>query len=215
MKYALVDGQRREAERGLSGKCPSCGGRMVAKCGAVKIRHWSHHGERDCDIWWENETPWHRAWKDQFPVEWQEVVHFSESGETHRADVKTDQGLVVEFQHSYLDPEERRARDAFYKKLVWVVNGARLKTGVTQFIKALNTGNIIMPQPRVVRIFPDECPLLQKWSETNAPVFFDFGEKSAIWYLVPKNSDGMSFVAISRVRTSSGFSAAGFREPKI
>jgi len=55
-----------------------------------------------CDNWWENETQWHRDWKNHFPVEWQEVVQIAEDGEKHIADVKTSEGWVVEFQHSYL-----------------------------------------------------------------------------------------------------------------
>jgi hypothetical protein len=50
----------------------------------------------------ENETEWHRAWKDQFPPEWQEIVHLAGDGERHIADVKTGDGWVIEFQHSYI-----------------------------------------------------------------------------------------------------------------
>src|SRR5687767_9065923 len=125
MKFALVDERRLEAHPELSGKCPSCDAQMVPKCGEVKIWHWAHHGRRTCDHWWENETEWHRTWKGYFPVDWQEVIHQSESGEKHIADVKTDQGWAIEFQHSYLKPDERRSRDGFYQKLCWVVDGTR------------------------------------------------------------------------------------------
>jgi len=54
---------------------------MVAKCGEVRIWHWAPHRSRLCDPWWENETEWHRNWKEQFPVNWQEVVHQAVSGE--------------------------------------------------------------------------------------------------------------------------------------
>ncbi len=47
----------------------------------------------------------------------------------------------------------------------------------------------------MVRVFPEECPPLRKWAETHAPVFFGLGETSALWYLIPKSSDGMSYVA--------------------
>jgi competence protein CoiA len=106
-EYALVNGQRQEAQPNLSGECPNCTGPMVAKCGEVRAKHWAHVGKRICDPWWENETEWHRAWKGQFPADWQEIVHPGENGEKHIADVKTDQGWVLEFQHSHLDP--RRA----------------------------------------------------------------------------------------------------------
>jgi len=46
--------------------------------------------------------------KDQFPADWQEHVQHAETGERHIADVKTSRGWVIEFQHSYLKPEERR-----------------------------------------------------------------------------------------------------------
>lgn len=102
MKYALVNDERQEAQTGLSGKCTCCGHPTVAKCGEVKIWHWAHRGKRMCDAWWENETKWHRAWKEQFPKEWQEVVHLAEDGEKHIADVKIEQEYVIEFQHSLI-----------------------------------------------------------------------------------------------------------------
>ena len=75
MKFALVDGQRLEAQPHLSGVCRTCGRPVVAKCGEIRIWHWAHQGERLCDPWGENETEWHRAWKGRFPESWQEVVH--------------------------------------------------------------------------------------------------------------------------------------------
>lgn len=53
--------------------------------------HWAHKGRLPCDPWWEPETEWHRMWKDYFPSQNQEVVHFdAATGEKHVADVKTD-----------------------------------------------------------------------------------------------------------------------------
>ena len=131
MKFARVNGQRQKAQPKLSGECPACGHPMNAKCGKERKRiwHWAHKSSRHCDHWWENETDWHRAWKDQFPEHWQEVVQEAENGEKHIADVKTNQGWVIEFQHSYIKPEERRSRDDFYQKLVWVVDGTRRDWG--------------------------------------------------------------------------------------
>jgi competence CoiA-like predicted nuclease len=105
MKFAKVNGQRQEAQPRLSGNCPGCDGPMVARCGTKRVWHWAHLGERTCDVWWENETEWHRAWKNQFPVGWQEIVHRAENGEKHIADVKTSQGWVLEFQHSPIKSE--------------------------------------------------------------------------------------------------------------
>ena len=91
MKYALVDNQKKEAEKGLKGLCPICQQPVIAKCGKFKINHWAHKSLEHCDNWWENETEWHRQWKNTFPVEWQEIVAIDEkTGEKHIADIKTN-----------------------------------------------------------------------------------------------------------------------------
>ena len=77
--------------------------------------------------WWENETQWHRDWKNQFPVECREVSKIAPDGEIHRADVITSTSIVIEFQHSAIKDEERLAREQFYSKLVWVVDGRGFK----------------------------------------------------------------------------------------
>lgn len=195
MKYALVSDQRLEAQPGLAGKCPSCEAQMVSKCGEVKIWHWSHLGKRNCDPWWENETEWHRAWKGLFPVEWQEVIHRAEDGEKHIADVKTDLGWVIEFQHSHIKPEERRSRDAFYQKIVWVVDGDRKIRAKKQFMTALNEMNPLGSQPPVRQIFLDLCVPLREWAGSHVPVFFDFKEEPLLWCLLPNHAGMWVYVA--------------------
>jgi competence protein CoiA len=115
MRFALVNKQRHEAQPKLLGICPVCGHPMVSKCGKVKVWHWAHKASGACDPWWENETEWHRAWKSLFPDHWQEVIQHSADGEKHIADVRTERGWVIEFQHSRIKPEERRSRNAFYR----------------------------------------------------------------------------------------------------
>src|SRR5687768_14884017 len=117
MKFADFAGQRCEARPGLSAKCPSCEAALIAKCGDHRVWHWAHRGVRVCDPWWESETEWHRAWKNEFPTEWQEVVHIAANGEKHVADVKTNNGTVIEFQHSFLSTKERLSREMFYRKM--------------------------------------------------------------------------------------------------
>jgi hypothetical protein len=195
MKFALCNGQRQEAQPNLSGQCPACDQAMIAKCGDVKDWHWAHKGRRICDPWWENETEWHRAWKGQFPKEWQEIVHQADNGEKHIADVKTDQGWVIEFQHSPIESEERRSRDTFYSKLVWVVDGARRKRDRTQFQNALITGTPTVPGSRVQKIFSDECVLLREWADCRAPVFFDFGGEN-LGCLLSTSPNGSMYVTV-------------------
>lgn len=123
MQYALVAGVRREASVGIGGTCPACGSATVARCGTRKIHHWAHRALKDCDQWWENETDWHRAWKNHYPAECREVVHFAPDGEIHRSDIKTPGGIYIEVQHSHLPEPERLAREAFYGNLIWVLDG--------------------------------------------------------------------------------------------
>jgi hypothetical protein len=194
MKFALVQGQRQEAQPGLAGNCPACGHPLVAKCGEVKFWHWAHKSGRLCDPWWENETEWHRAWKDQFPLDWQEVVHHAEDGEKHIADIKTDRDWFIEIQHSYIEPEERRSRDAFYKKLVWVVDATRRKTDVAQFRKALEASTSVGNSPHLRRVHSEDCALLREWASSSVPIFFDFGPGPSIWWHLSARTDGSAYV---------------------
>ncbi|MBD8875089.1 competence protein CoiA [Roseibium polysiphoniae] len=123
MQYAIVDDGRREAFRGGRGTCPTCGASMHAKCGPRVIHHWAHQGRRNCDPWWENETQWHREWKNLFPEPCREVSHTAPNGEIHRADIKTPTGIYIEVQHSRMTDAERISREAFYQNLVWVIDG--------------------------------------------------------------------------------------------
>lgn len=100
---------------------------MIAKCGPRVLHHWAHHGRRNCDPWWENETDWHRQWKNLYPLECREISHVAPDGEIHRADIKTPSGIVVEIQHSAMTDEERTSREAFYGNLVWLIDGYGFK----------------------------------------------------------------------------------------
>lgn len=201
MKFALVDGKRQEAQPKLSGKCKACGHPMIAKCGEERLRvwHWAHKSRRHCDHWWENETEWHRAWKGQFPVDWQEIVHKDKNGEKHIADVKTEHGWVFEFQHSYIKPKERRVRDAFYQNLVWVVDGSRRKRDIPQFEKAVSEGEIVNAKPKIWSVITDKCALLREWAGCHASAFFDFDginkpKSGTLWWLLPWSTNGKSYI---------------------
>lgn len=174
MKFALINGQKVEASKGAKGNCIVCDSEVIAKCGEVKINHWAHKGVRNCDSWWEPETEWHRSWKNNFPLQWQEIILPDPlTGEKHIADVRTGAGLVIEFQHSAINPNERIAREKFYKNMIWVVDGTRLKRDYPRFLKGKadfrNTNN-----PRIfLAFFLEECfPLA--WIGSTAPVIFDF-----------------------------------------
>jgi competence protein CoiA len=194
MKFAVVEGERREAEPGLWAECPSCGKAMTAKCGEHRVRHWAHRGTRTCDPWWESETDWHRAWKSQFPRECQEIIHQSEAGEKHIADVKTEYGVVLEFQHSQLRRDEWEAREKFYRKMVWVVDGVRLKRDRAQFFASVDAAIVINREPLIISVRWKEGALLRDWGASRVPVYFDIGDDT-LWRLNPCIANGMTYLS--------------------
>ncbi len=193
MKFAKVAGFKTEAEKGLSGICQGCEKEMIPICGLKRAWHWRHKLDCECDPWWENETEWHRNWKDNFPVEYQEIRQRAENGEWHIADVKTKQGNVIEFQHSSLNPEERSKRNEFYgANLIWVVDGLKRKTDLPRFFNAWNSSKQISKELPLIQLplfITDECKLLDEWSNCKGPVFFDFGT-DVLLCLMPKSSKG-------------------------
>lgn len=208
MRFALVNNARVLAEPKLQGLCAGCAQPVVAKCGKQRIWHWAHLTKKTCDRWWEPETEWHREWKNKFHPDWQEYIQHDQSGEKHIADVRTRHGLVIEFQHSHLDPEERTTRERFYGKMVWVVDGMLLKRDYVRFLK----GKVQLKSTLVKRYFltpnPGEC-FARAWVESPAPVVFDFreatpavlpvAESDSLWCLLPGRTNGNAVVVeISR-----------------
>lgn len=183
MKYAIVDGERSEATPKLKGTCSFCGAEMIARCGRHKIWHWAHKSRADCDPWWESESEWHRAWKNHFPEEWQEVIHFDNTtGEKHIADVKNPFGLVIEFQHSNIKPEEKQSREKFYKEMIWVVNGNR--SDLTEAYFNMGLRGPIQNNPLAYQInWMGRGKFLENWGESEVKVYLDFG-KDHVWRLV-------------------------------
>ena len=140
MKFSLVNGIKTLPHPELRGHCPHCGAETISKCGRIKMWHWAHKTKEVCDPWWENETEWHRKWKNEFPNDWQEISHIDpDSGEKHIADVKADNGLVLEFQNSPMPIEEMKARESYYKNMIWIVNGARGDLDPSYFRLGLST----------------------------------------------------------------------------
>ena len=211
LKFALLNSRKIEAKPGLKGQCPSCGSELIPRCGKVKIHHWAHKSVKMCDNWWENETQWHRDWKNHFPVEWQEVVQIAEDGEKHIADVKTSEGWVIEFQHSYLKDKERESRDRFYgSKLVWVVDGDRTKTSFKQFKRALEASKILdLVKASAYRVNANDYRILKDWVRTSSLVLFDFKHYTEdLWllfdeFLVPINRS--FFIELIKETKLNGF----------
>jgi len=174
MRFALIENTLVEAAPGSHGICPGCSKAVIAKCGKQRIHHWAHRNDKMCDNWWEPETEWHRSWKDNFPKEWQEIfLPDEQSGEKHIADLLTDYGLVIEFQHSPIKPDERASRENFYQNMIWVADGMRLQRDFNRFFKKKKK----IRETDLLGIFRVEYPedyFPVSWLGSAMPVIFDF-----------------------------------------
>jgi hypothetical protein len=173
MRFAIHNNQRIEASPSASGTCPGCGADLVARCGTKNVHHWAHRGRRHCDHWWENETDWHRAWKKEFSPDWQEIPARDAEGELHIADVKTPDGLTIEFQHSAIKPDEVIKRTKFYDQVIWIVDATRRPTDAKQYAQMLRFDGIDIHTVHV-----EETRLLKEWGSLGRIVGFDYGGDS-------------------------------------
>ena len=225
MHFALIDNEKVEAQPGLKGLCPGCLQPVIPKCGTKKVHHWAHSSNVMCDSWWEPETEWHRSWKNNYPVDYQEIFMLDEqTGEKHIADVRTGHGFVIEFQHSHIDPQERSSREKFYKNMVWVVDGARFKRDYPRFLKGKEE-NFISSKTKgfFFTHFPDWC-FPSNWIDSKVPVVFDFGIdisssepqdtiREFLWCLLPKRFRGVPSVVGAITRRD--FITKTLTEPKF
>ena len=211
MQYALVNGEKREASRGLIGFCQGCDAPMIPKCGPIKAPHWAHKSEARCDPWWEKETKWHRDWKELFPADWREVRQHDANGECHIADIRTEHGLVIECQHSSIGAPEIAARETFYQSvgtMVWVVDGAGYKTGTSK-LSISSKSWMTTPLPWLFTSSRPSDSFPKTWLNCSVPVFFDFASENTageqiermatIFCLLPGRAAGLAVIArISR-----------------
>jgi len=130
MFYAWVDGEKRAPiAKGERTACRDCGGLLTSVMPVQNMPHWRHKAG-DCDSWSEPEGSWHLAWKELFDISCREIaLRDPFSGELHRADVLvgagTPQATVLELQHSPISEDERKAREAFYRRahrMFWLVH---------------------------------------------------------------------------------------------
>lgn len=131
MRYGIDEnGNKIEVTKsGQQAKCTDCESILIGRYGEFRVPHWSHKQKFDCDSWSEPITAWHLSWQNYFPLENREVQLIDKlTGIKHRADIKLNNGLVIEVQHSSIKPEEIRAREQFYgiNNMLWIIDGSNL-----------------------------------------------------------------------------------------
>jgi competence CoiA-like predicted nuclease len=119
MIFAIINNERKKAEKGLTGVCPLCKLEVMPICGGINIHHWRHKIENNCD--YSNESEWHLKLKNIFDENEQEQ-YFERMNQIQIADVYTYNGLAIEFQNSTISFDEVEKRSNFYKKILWVLN---------------------------------------------------------------------------------------------
>lgn len=163
MIWAIKNNERIKSLPKTKANCPLCFKEVISKCGVIKIWHWSHKSNFECDSFGESETEWHYNWKNHFPKECQEVTI-----KNHRADIKTKQGIVIELQNSPISLKDIAKREEFYgDNLIWILNGQTIAKNVfvTRYDKNL--------QCKVLKWywFP------KSWKDSTATIYIDFSKR--------------------------------------
>jgi len=159
MIWAIKDGARVRANPKDKALCPLCNEEVIAKCGSIKIWHWSHKSLKDCDDWYEPESKWHIEWKNEFPIEQQEVM-VGKKDKYHIADIKNSK-TVVELQNSSISTKDISQREKFYENMIWILNGN--KFGENFILK--DKGNYLTFYWKYSR----KC-----WWSSKKPIYIDF-----------------------------------------
>lgn len=163
MLFAELDtGEKIRARANVEGYCPQCRGLMVAKLGEIMVHHWAHVSNKNCDTWSDGETRWHLAWKSRFPLHTVEQ-RVTRGDVWHVADVLLPDGIAIEFQHSSISPVDIAAREAFYQRVIWVLD---VKDAADRFDFKSDGEQIKFKwdQPR------------RSFELSNCPVVLDFGD---------------------------------------
>ena len=117
MQFALNEkNERINIKDAISGEkycCPCCKSLLIQKKGTLMIWHYAHKSLDNCISYYDNKGEWHRQMQDLFPEKNREI--FECFGKyRHIYDVLTDNGTIIEFQHSPLSVDDFRKRTKDY-----------------------------------------------------------------------------------------------------
>ncbi|MBB3697737.1 hypothetical protein KMW28_06070 [Flammeovirga yaeyamensis] len=185
MFYALVDNKKVEAFPKGKGICPSCNSEVIAKCGEIKVWHWAHTKEGNCDSWSEPETMWHKNWKLTFGIETNEVK-ISKGDKWHIADIKSINNVIIELQNSPIQREIIREREEFYgERMLWIINGEKFKDNFHISDYDVDLYSWALPNNKIsnkegIKFFTWFYPKTS-WKDSKRNVFIDFNDGYLFW----------------------------------
>jgi hypothetical protein len=94
----------------------------------------------------------------------------------HIADIKTPNGLVIEFQHSAIKPDEVEKRTNFYGQVIWIIDGTRRPTDLIQYERMFSENRAErFDGVDIYTVYCEESRLLKEWGSLGRIVGFDFG----------------------------------------
>jgi len=166
MNLAIRKGEKVKAQPGLNGWCPLCEEKLIPRCGEIKRWHWAHEKGNEGDDWYEPEAEWHINWKENFDKNNQEVIITDgelPNPKKHFADIKTNEGLVIELQNSNISKEKIQERENFYGKMVWIINGKTIGK------------NLILKNKKKYLSFRWKQPP-KSWWASKKPIYVDFSD---------------------------------------
>jgi hypothetical protein len=83
---------------------------------------------------------------------------------------------VIEFQHSAIKPDEVKRRTSFYGQVIWIIDGTRRPSDMTQYERMLSEN---YPERfdgvDIYTVYCEETRLLKEWGSLGKIVGFDFG----------------------------------------
>jgi len=133
-------------------------------------------------------------------------VFDEELTDCHIADVKTKAGLVIEFQRSTIHPDEVDARQSFYQRMIWVIDGSRNEFDRINFS---NMRSGVDEDGLAHFHWFGRSKLFDRW-HTTKPVFIDFGEKFGFWRILrfdPVSRKGLA--VLTNIETFVKLASAG------
>lgn len=160
---------------------------LVAGERAIRIPHFRHKTDTGCKCGM-GETAWHLEWKSHFDRVEVDMGIDPENGEMNRADALTDDGVVLEFQHSPISLQEQESRERFYTSkggMLWIVDANK-----TRYLKRLerielfSSMDIPTGEPLKHVPFPDEA-FNELWTNRPVGVIFDYGPEKDLFFLLP------------------------------
>ena len=131
--------------------------KLVPKTGLIKINHFAYPPSYNRNDRWKKEMSlFHKTWQDLFDKEYREFIFKDRNKIIHRADVFTEDNIVLEIQNSTISLREIGKRESFYwygaenvSRLIWIFN-------VKNFGKISCTGGLPQFKPsKTVRDTPN------------------------------------------------------------